>query len=133
MLRIRGEQMAAFEKAMRRRFEDRMVAHIARDFRTRYAEMRDPKGGDAPVRRFVWAGVKRAEAYGITTEGNVELFLDLLLGLGTDFDTRQDTRWTREALDAPGLPEDEKVSIIYKELEARSGGPGVPWAGGSTP
>ena len=128
VLKIRAEQMAVFEKVMRRRFEDRMVAHIARTFPDRYHEMLDAKGGNAPVRQFVWDGVKRAGAYGITTEGNVQMFLDLLLGLGADFDARSDTAWTREALDPPDLTEDEKMGIIRRELDARSGGRGTPWA-----
>lgn len=122
MLQMRKEQMAEFEKAMRQKFEDRMVAHIAKDFPEQYREMRHAKGSDAPVRQFVWDGVKRAEGYGITSESNVELFLDLLLDLGTDFDTRADTDWTREVLDAPDLPEDEKMDTIYGELDRRGYG-----------
>jgi len=119
MLQIRKEQIAAFEKVMRQKFEDRTVAHIAEEFPEEYQLMLDKDGGDAKVRALVWEGVERAAGYGITSEEPTTLYIDLMMGIAPDFDVQADMDWAREVLEDPDLPEDAKMDLIYSELEDR--------------
>ena len=119
MLQIRKEQIAAFEKVMRQKFEDRTVAHIAEEFPEEHQLMLDKDGGDAKVRALVWEGVERAAGYGITSEEPTTLYIDLMMGIAPDFDVQADMDWAREVLEDPDLPEDAKMDLIYSELEDR--------------
>ena len=119
MLQMRKEQMAAFEKVMRQKFEDRTVAHIAKDFPEEHQLMLDKDGGDAEVRALVWRGVERAERYGVTSEEPATLYIDLMVGIAPDFDEHADMDWAREVLEDPDLPEGDKMDLIYSELEDR--------------
>ena len=121
MLQFRKIQMETFGEYMRQSFEDRMVKHIAEVFPTEYGAMVDPDTGDQPVRELVWDGVSKAEGYGITSERNVAMFIELMVEIAPDFDTRQDTAWTQELLRDEALPEDAKMDFIYEEFEAQEG------------
>ena len=82
MLSIRPEQMAAFEQAALKRFEDEMLAHIKTYFPNHWRII-----GEAQLRKVIQYSVSQAEQYGLTTQREVCLYLNLMLLLGSDFDT----------------------------------------------
>jgi len=93
MLTIRKQQMAAFERAEIKKFEDRMVIHLKKFFPRQCAAL-----GDFKLRETIRYGIKRAAAYGITAEREVYKYTDLMIVLGRDFDTDQRLPWAGEIL-----------------------------------
>jgi hypothetical protein len=72
MVVIRDEQMRVFERAAEREFENRMVARIHGYF-PKHGKMLDA----AELRALVTLALERARGYGLTTERNVALSLDI--------------------------------------------------------
>jgi hypothetical protein len=106
MLHIRNEQMQAFEQVALKRFKDSMVEHIKKNF---------PKpielAGEQAVRETVRLGLDRSKAYGLKTEHEICLYVDLMIMLGTGFDTDPQLPWAAATLN------DETVSSSVKRVE----------------
>jgi hypothetical protein len=82
MLRIRAEQMLAFEQAAMRRFEDEMVVH-SKDFEPLLCEII----GEEQLRVAIRQAIARAAAYGFTYRGPIRLFIEMMFLSGSAFDT----------------------------------------------
>jgi len=119
MLRFRKAQIDTLSEYMRRSFENRMVDHIAEEFPDKYKAMLDKERGDAPVRELVRRGVEKAEGYGLNSERDVALFIDLMVRVEPEFDQRPDMDWACEILKSDSVPQDGKVDAIHAELDAR--------------
>jgi len=98
MLQIRAQQMTAFEQAALRRFEDDMVAHLAK-FAPKHCEVI----GESAVRQAIRLGMERAGKYGLTNRGPVRFFIELMFMFGSDFDTDPQLMWAIEVLNDPKL------------------------------
>ena len=84
MLTIRKEQMAVFREPAINDYVKRMVVHFKRDFSGEVRGVgRREDSRDGQVRH------RRTASYGITSEGDVRKYIDLMLMFGLDFD--QDT------------------------------------------
>lgn len=93
MLKIRPEQIEVFEQAALKRFEDEMLKHIQEYFSNHWRII-----GEAQLRQVIQYGVSQAEQYGLTTQREVCLYLNLMLLLGSDFDTDIQLPWAKEVL-----------------------------------
>lgn len=93
MFRIRKEQKLAFRQAALRDFEDRVMAHLQRCLADWVATM-----GERSVRQVIRLGIDRATSFGITNERDVCRFIDLMIVLGSDFDSR--LSWARKILES---------------------------------
>ena len=110
MLTIRKEQMAIFREPAINDYVKRTVAHLNESF----PEKREALG-EAKVRETVQYGIQRSASYGITTEGDVRRYIDLMV------------RWAR--LDQGRVPwlsilnnqairnPTTKIDRLYKELK----------------
>jgi hypothetical protein len=98
MLSIREEQMAVFSKVAAQKFEDRMVAHLKRCFPSELESLGEPK-----ARELIQHGVKRAASYGIRGQRDVCKYIDLMIALGSDFDSDPNLIWASEILNDPEL------------------------------
>src|SRR5262245_3936410 len=98
MITLRKKQMAVLANYMRRRFEDRMVRHVADSHPAQFKQLVPPSSSDEPVRTLVKQAVDKAAGYQISSERDVERFIDLVVILGRDFETRADTAWARDVL-----------------------------------
>ena len=123
MLRFRKEQMDVLSEYMRHSFEKRMVEHIAEEFPDKYRKMQDPERGDAKVHELVREGMGKAEGYGLTSERDVALFIDVMVRVSPDFDQRPDMDWACEILKSDSVPPDGKLDAIHEELDAREAPP----------
>lgn len=112
MLIIRKVQMDALRAASRQRFVKQTVQHVRRVFAEQVAKMPVTE-----VTHLVEEGIRRASAYRITEKREVTLFVDLVFGLGRDFDRRAGLPWIRDTLANPELDQHEKMGLIYKRLE----------------
>lgn len=115
MFVIRDAQLDALGAYMFERFEDRMVAHLRVAFPAYAAE-----AGEQRARELVRFGAQKAAGYGITSERNVALFVDLLVAAGAEFDTRADFAWSRPVLAHPRVPEDHKLDWLLDALPAKA-------------
>jgi hypothetical protein len=112
MLAIRKEQLDTLNAAMRERFIEKTLLHLREVFpeKTKAQEAKD-------LRAQVEGGIKRAASYRITGEREVTLFIDLLFGLGQDFDGRREFLRLQLILRDRELSQTNKMDLIYKKLE----------------
>jgi hypothetical protein len=95
MLQIRKEQMAVFEEAALRRFEDEMVVH-SRNFSPRLCEVI----GDEQLRLALRQAMARAGGYGFSYRGPIRLFIEFMFLFGSTFDTDPQYPWAGKILRA---------------------------------
>ena len=98
MLKVRAEQLKAFEDAAAQRLEDRMAAHL-RELAPQHCNA----VGEENLRKVVRTGIERAANYGLTFRGPVRFYLDLMIMLGSDFDTDPQYPWAAAILEDPAI------------------------------
>jgi hypothetical protein len=100
MLQMRDEQMAAFERAARETFQNKMVEHL-KVFTPQHFQVI----GEAGVRHVIRIGMARAKAYGLTNQGPVRFYIELMFMFGSDFDSDPLLPWVGEILTDPATPD----------------------------
>jgi hypothetical protein len=113
MLTIRKEQMAVFEAHFDRQFRAGLLRHVRTDLPTESKAMSD---GD--VDGMITQAIERGRPYGVTSERDVALFLDLMLLKGRDFDRDPKLRWMGNILKDKDLEGAAKMNAIYHRLAA---------------
>lgn len=78
---------------------------------------------EAALRTRIRDGWRRARAYGLRSERNVALFIDLTFGIGADFDSWPEMAWATEILRNRGYSENAKIVAIYRRLPRLVPGP----------
>ena len=92
-MRVRSEQLQVFEQSARARSHGRLLLH-ARSFSPLITKPLD----DDTMRRLVEKSVAKANRYRMFDHGYVTFYLELMLSLGSDFDTDPQISWAGEAL-----------------------------------
>jgi hypothetical protein len=101
MLEIREEQLTAFEQAALKNFEDQMVEHL-KEFTPQHCEVI----GEAGVRHVIRLGMARSKKkYGLTNQGPVRFYIELMFMFGSDFDTDPLLPWVAEILNDTTTPD----------------------------
>jgi hypothetical protein len=111
MLVIRKEQMAVLEAAVGKRFREQLQAHLRQEF----VEQTQPLS-DAQLREAIDEGIRRGRLYGITTERDLMLFVDLTFILAPKFEEARGMEFARRVLLNSELDGEEKMSLIYQQL-----------------
>lgn len=93
MLKIRPEQMETLEQVRFKHFEDEMLKHIKEHFSNHWRMI-----GEIQLRKVIQYAAKQAKTYSLTTEREVCLYLNLMLLLGSDFDTDIQLPWAVKVL-----------------------------------
>lgn len=106
---IRDEQMRVFERAAEREFENRMIERIHKYF-PKHGKMLDA----AQLRALVTLALERARGYGLTTERNVALYLDVVCLLGSAFDGDPQMPWAAEILANRSVIADERADLLHQ-------------------
>jgi hypothetical protein len=117
MLKIRDEQMAAFEGDARKRFVERLVARIEANFPEKYGKM-----GPDGTQKYVEDAIKKAETYQIRTQSAVIMLIELMLNFGDNFELSPDRQWAQNMMKHPTLTDDVKLTAMRDRMTARSGG-----------
>jgi hypothetical protein len=113
MLEIRPEQIKAFEETALRRFEDEMVRHLM-ELAPKHCEA----VGEAGVRQVIRLGIKRGAGYGLTNRGPVRFYIDLMIMLGSDFDTDPQYPWAAAILKERELPDQmERADRLFEKSQ----------------
>lgn len=92
-LTIRRAQMEALEEAQRHQFALEMVEHLHS-----YSPAHAARIGDSALYQVARSGLARAEQYGLTLRGPVRLVIELMVLLGSYFDTDPQYPWAAEIL-----------------------------------
>src|SRR5213079_233609 len=87
---VRNRQMIAFPNTP---LENQMVNHM-----TVFTREHMDSLGEAGLRRFVRLGIEQSARYGWTQKGPVEFFLEVMVMLGSAFDTDPQYAWVKEPL-----------------------------------
>lgn len=111
MLRIRPEQMQAFERPVQNSLECRLYAHVKRTAPARCRQM----GADS-VREQIRLGIERAREYAIEADYDVMRYVDLSFLVGPDFDRDPSAPQPGEILRADGDPAD-RLDRLYELLQ----------------
>jgi hypothetical protein len=111
VFQIRNQQMTVLDAYAMRRYEDRVVRKIARAFPPRYK-----RDGEEATRRFVQAGIRKADGYGIIEDDDVERFILVLAERGMDFEKDPGMDECRKILESKELPADAKVALVCRRL-----------------
>lgn len=111
MLTIRKKQIQLLETHLLRKFEQRVLATLARAFPEKYKTE-----GPEKCRLFLEAAIRKSEKHGITEDKDIEKFALVLFDRGMDFEQAPRMEECREILHDSTLPGDAKVSLIYHEI-----------------
>jgi hypothetical protein len=108
VLRVRAEQVAVFEQAAVRDFEDRMVAHLRKFAPSHFKFLTE-----AEVRQVICHGMKRAERHGFASRRSLRIYIELMLMLGSGFDADPQLPWAAELLnDERIIDETERIDCL---------------------
>lgn len=111
MLKIRNEQMTAFEQAALKNFEDRTIEHL-REYFPKHCEV----FGEANLRQIIQLGLKRSQSYGVVAERGVRVYIDLMLLLGSGFAEDPQLPWASEILkDETIADESVRIDRLYEK------------------
>jgi hypothetical protein len=97
-MKIRAEQIRAFEAASAQRFEDEMCRHLW-EFSPRHCKVI----GESGVRTVIRRSMGKATGYGFTTRGAMRLYIDLVFMFGSEFDTDPLFPWAATILRDRGM------------------------------
>jgi hypothetical protein len=111
MLVIREEQVQVLSEYMRKSFEDRTLVHLKR-----FWPERCEAAGDDAVRQSIRDGIRRARGHGMSSEYDLARFIDLMYGLGMDFDAS----WAGKYLANEELSPRARLDALYEAIERDS-------------
>ena len=94
MLVIREEQLKAFSRHLRARFESEACQHVQRYFPARCDAL-----GRQTTLDTVRDGLRRAHAYGFETRNDLLRYLNLMFEFGLEFEALPTNAWARPYLD----------------------------------
>jgi hypothetical protein len=108
---IRTEQLRAFSDAAASGFHERMVTHLRKCFPAECEALQE-----SGVRDTIRHGIQQSARYGATAERDVCKYIDLMMLLGRDFDTRAGLPWAArilndQVLQTPGARIDQLFTV----------------------
>lgn len=117
MLVIRKEQMEVFSRYMLKKFEDRMVIHLQSSFS-------EPTKGmpETDLRSMIQTATDKAKVYNVTTEDDVQRYLEYMMIYGPKFDTDPKTMWARKILRTEDIDGTEKMELMDEHVEVEKEG-----------
>jgi hypothetical protein len=118
MLIIRNEQLKALADQRVADFRRRLELHLRKIFPARVDAL-----GPAGLAGMIEKGREKAARYGMKSEREITLILDLMLGLDADFEAKEPYRWITDTFGRPDLDTFEKLDAVFAELPKRHPGP----------
>jgi hypothetical protein len=115
MLTIRREQMEAMRVPLIRRFHQGLLEHVKTNF------LDEIKGkSDKELLEHIGQALKRAEGYGIKSERDLYLYINVSMLYGPHFDQEEETFWTRGYLaDEDVSSPSQRMKRLYEEVVYR--------------
>jgi hypothetical protein len=109
MLVIRKAQMDTLDAYSRQTFRRRIFQHVSAAFPNRAAEL-----GPERVQRLIDEAVAKGIDYGISSEEDLQAFIDLTAEFGAHFEERADLQWVKQILEQDSLSGHGKLELIQK-------------------
>jgi hypothetical protein len=110
MLVIRNEQMKRLSYAQQEEFKTRAFEYL-RQFHRDSRFVRDQE----VLMGFVEDGIEKARAYDIVREVDAIRFLEIMMGLGKEFEFSEDWRWVVDYLREP-KPAEERLDLVCERI-----------------
>jgi len=114
MLIIRKEQLAVLEAHMLGRFRERLLRHLRIELPAETQTLADEQ-----LFPMIDDGLRRGRGFGVTTERDLTLFVDLLFLHSPHFEEAPDMAWAKKILVNCELAGENKMSLIYQRLAAQ--------------
>ena len=111
MLSIRKEQLKMFELHLNERFRTSLQEHVREDLTEESKEL-----SDFDLEKRIDHAMERGLGYGLTSECDISLFLDLMILKGIHFDRDPKLIWARKILADPDMAGSAKMDAIYGRL-----------------
>jgi hypothetical protein len=108
---IRDTQFEALQSETQATAEKELVEHCRE-----YAPRLFQAAGEAGVREAVRLGLKRSKAYGFTDHPQVRFYIDMMLVLGSDFDTDPQYPWASETLQDSYSKPHVRGMVLHRDL-----------------
>jgi hypothetical protein len=90
--------MRVFSRAALKSFEDRMMAHVKEFFPEKCKKL-----GEEQTHETIRKGMLKARQYGILSEYDVCIFIDVMFEHGVDFDVDPELPWASQVLNDPSI------------------------------
>ena len=117
MLVIRKEQMEVLGRYMLKQFEDRMVIHLRSGFREQTKDM-----PETDLRSMIQTAIDKGKVYNVTTEDDVQRYLEYMMIYGPEFDTDPKTMWAGEILRTEDMDGTEKMELMDEHFDLEEEG-----------
>lgn len=111
MLAVRPDQVSRLGVYARAQFIELMFRTLIERFPEETATM-----SVETLMTSIDRGIDLASTYGIVLESDVARFLELIVGLGDDFDVKQNHHWIQEILESTILPPEVRLDLIFDSL-----------------
>jgi hypothetical protein len=108
---IRDKQVAVFRDVQQARAEDELAAHC-REFAPRVCQV----AGDTGVREVVRIGITRARQYGFEDSVRTRFYIEVMLTLGSDFDTDPQFPWAAEILKDDFSRPHVRAMVLHRDI-----------------
>lgn len=118
MLVITQQQMDMYALKMKDDFCEKMVTHLQQDFQPNLKNL-NIKEDD--LKKLVISGIEKAESYGFTTQGDVELYLDCMILLGLNFDNDPNRPEIADILSQKETSSSQKAEYLHSHLIFNAG------------
>jgi hypothetical protein len=115
MFTLRQHHTEAFNKDIRRRFEERMYAHVNQFFPAKCQAL-----GEPAVRQWISHGIERAQSYGIVAERDVSKYIDIMFVFGRDFDADPRHPWAAPILKARAVDPTHKTNFLFETARQKA-------------
>ncbi|MBZ5675119.1 MAG: hypothetical protein LAP61_12815 [Acidobacteriia bacterium] len=112
MIQIQESHMDAFTRQARGNFAQRMKEHILKYFPEQAAGL----GADG-VGRVIELGMQHAKDRGITAEGDVSRYIDVMVVLGENYDHEP---WAKDIFDRQ-LGGSTRMNMVFAEARKKAG------------
>lgn len=117
MLTLRNKQMETLQRVPRKKLHRALLAHVKHYFPAQTA-----RKNDFCLLTEIHKAHRRAATYGLKTEKEIYLFVNIAIVYGADFDQKEETAWTRayltdEDISSPGQRLDRLHEAVVARLE----------------
>jgi hypothetical protein len=113
---VRGRQIETFKTSMKASFDARMLVHLRKFFPAQCESL-----GEEEIIAAVHYGVEHAAGYGVTAERDVCKYIDLMFGLGRDFDKDVRLPWAQKILVDREIPDPSvRIDRLYDSALIRT-------------
>jgi hypothetical protein len=113
---IRETQMTKLTELSRRKFEDRVAAHLTRCFPADCRAL-----GESGLQEVIGYGIQQAAKHGFELERDVCKYIDVMFTFGRDFDRHPDLPWAAQILEDDSFKNPTaRMERLFSEARQRS-------------